>query len=105
MPAKGSLLVTSRLKRKCEKFYNENPTKRYKTTSNPTSYTINAPIGLCWDATDWSCAYDSLFVILYNIWSESPETWTKRFDSIENTYLSTLVQGFNIMHQDHSISF
>ena len=50
-------------------------------------------------------SYDSLFVILYNIWAESPVIWTTRFQSIPNTYLLTLVEGFHIMHQDESISF
>jgi hypothetical protein len=55
----------------------------------------NSPLGLKWDANNWSCAYDSLFVILYNIWKLKPDTWTRRFNAIQNEYLSDLIVGFD----------
>jgi hypothetical protein len=55
------------------------------------------PTGLRWDKDNWSCAYDSLFSILYNIWAESPEKWTKRFKSIGNIHLSSLTDGFKMV--------
>jgi hypothetical protein len=51
-------------------------------------------MGLKWDADNWSCAYDSLFVILYNIWELKPDRWTRRFKMIQNKYLSDLIDGF-----------
>jgi hypothetical protein len=30
-------------------------------------------IGLTWDGTNYSCAYDSLFTILHGIWVSDPE--------------------------------
>ena len=32
----------------------------------------SVPLGLIWDHNNYSCAYDSLFTILYNIWTDSP---------------------------------
>jgi hypothetical protein len=36
------------------------------------------------------------------MWAEHPAIWTTRFESIGNIYLSTLVQGFNMMDQQLS---
>ena len=42
-------------------------------SSLPLDLNPNSPIGLEWDNQNWSCAYDSLFVILYDIWKENPD--------------------------------
>ncbi|KAL1671614.1 hypothetical protein EV122DRAFT_192972, partial [Schizophyllum commune] len=35
-----------------------------------------SPKGYEWDSANWSCPYDSLFTILYAIWSSNPMRWT-----------------------------
>jgi len=105
VPAKGSQAVTSQLKRKCQESCKEHISKKNKIAVDNMDNSVNSLIGPHWDSNNWSCAYDSLFVILYNIWAESPVIWTTRFQSIQNTYLLTLVEGFHMMHQDESISF
>jgi hypothetical protein len=55
------------------------------------------PLGLEWDSNSWSCAYDSLFVILYDIWSARQHTWTRRFKAVQNEYLTALVDGFDLV--------
>ena len=105
IPAKGSQPVTSQLKRKCQESSTEHLSKKNKITAGNENYSTNPLIGLHWDSNNWSCAYDSIFVILYNIWFENPATWTIRFQSVKNTYLSMLTEGFNIMQRDESISF
>lgn len=36
--------------------------------SNPIEY---VPVGLLWDGNDWSCGYNVLFGVLFNVWAES----------------------------------
>ena len=45
------------------------------------------------DGNNYSCAYDALFTILFNIWATNPEKWKKKFQH-SNLYLSTLHDGF-----------
>ena len=47
----------------------------------------NDSIGLEWNNQNWSCAYDSLFVILYDIWKQNPDEWTNNFKNI-NRHIS-----------------
>ena len=42
-------------------------------------WTQSMPPGLVWDADDWSCSYDSLFGIIYDIWRQDPKAWSRRF--------------------------
>jgi len=52
------------------------------------------PIGLIWDETNYSCAYDSLILIIYHIWIQQTMTWTDRLLEIDTDYLRVLVNGF-----------
>ena len=51
-------------------------------------------LGLQWDSINYSCAYDSLFVILYHIWNIDPLRWTTNFTEINQDYLGALAAGF-----------
>ncbi|KDR65591.1 hypothetical protein GALMADRAFT_50952, partial [Galerina marginata CBS 339.88] len=50
-------------------------------------------LGLKWDSVNHSCAYDSLFTILFNVWSQNKIQWS---DVLENhgNYAQTLLEGF-----------
>jgi len=50
--------------------------------------------GLTWDSKDYSCAYDSLFTVLYNIWIDAPHLWSERFQNLSGS-LTLLTEGFN----------
>ena len=52
------------------------------------------PIGPEWDGDDWSCSYDSLFTILYDIWIQDPKPWSRKFRALGNQYLTALDKGF-----------
>ena len=52
-----------------------------------------APPGIVWDGGNYSCAYDALFSILYNIWVSKPKKWKKFFED-SNEYLAALHDGF-----------
>jgi hypothetical protein len=78
----------------------ENPSiKRQKICSNQNDCHSNKPKGLLWDLDNWSCAYDSLFVIFYDIWIQDPKRWTNRFKSLCNEYLNLLVDNFNLVSE------
>ncbi|KAJ7606063.1 hypothetical protein DFH06DRAFT_919461, partial [Mycena polygramma] len=39
------------------------------------------PVGLIWDRTNYSCAYDALFTSIGHIWRENPVEWTRRLSA------------------------
>ena len=52
---------------------------------------VQQPVGLIWDGQNYSCVYDSMLTILYSIWIQEPEVWTKRFEETSQklTYLAS----------------
>ncbi|KDR80492.1 hypothetical protein GALMADRAFT_1362017 [Galerina marginata CBS 339.88] len=60
---------------------------------------ISGPIGLKWDSKNYSCSYDSLLVILYDIWKENPDEWTENFESINEIYMKNLASGFKHVYE------
>jgi hypothetical protein len=43
--------------------------------------------GLIWDDDNYSCAYDALLTILYEIWSTDTKVWTRKFKEINQHHL------------------
>ncbi|KAF7977175.1 hypothetical protein HWV62_4615 [Athelia sp. TMB] len=67
-------------KRKSEDVEDERPTKRKKaTTSRGAGNAV--PSGMEWDSVNWSCCYDAMFSVLYNVWASNPRQWTTVFRS------------------------
>ena len=50
--------------------------------------------GLIWDSDDYSCVYDALLTILYEIWSTDMNTWTRHFKKINQHHLKSLSACF-----------
>ncbi|KAJ7753768.1 hypothetical protein B0H16DRAFT_1316716 [Mycena metata] len=48
---------------------------------------VTRPIGMVWDAADYSCAYDTTLGILANIWLHNPDLWSERFCTIGPYFL------------------
>ena len=61
-------------------------TAQIVTASNDSS----SPSGLIWDGDNYSCAYDALLTILYEIWSTDTKAWTRRFKKINQHHLKSL---------------
>jgi hypothetical protein len=57
---------------------------------------------LTWDSDNYSCAYDALYTILYEIWSSDHKHWLERFKGINKTYLKHLAVGFKKFMQGKS---
>jgi hypothetical protein len=55
---------------------------------------LESPLGLQWNSDNYSCSYDALFGILYNIWVLDSEKWSQEFAFINSEYLDALAKGF-----------
>ena len=64
-----------------------NKIRRLEKTQN------TIPKGLIWDSINHSCAYDSIFTVLYNIWERNPTLWQRRLTEISGN-LNLLCRGF-----------
>ena len=51
--------------------------KRRIGTNGPGDNPVG-PAGLIWDSVNYSCAYDALFTVLYNLWNTDPILWTEK---------------------------
>jgi hypothetical protein len=120
--AKGSVSINGK-KRKLEENNIEKPTKKRKTTENSINCNtqvsskkrktdendiqkstkrrkitdiseLSSPVGLLWDGENYSCAYDALYTILYNIWTTDHILWNNRFKNINNTIMKSLCLVF-----------
>ena len=82
----------------------ENKKKGIRTTQNKIETPQNKikhlaknenviPKGIVWDPVNYSCAYDLLFTILYNIREQNPKLWRRRLEDIHSN-LDLLCKGF-----------
>ena len=53
----------------------DRPNKKQKLTRFDEEDT---PPGTQWDGNNYSCAYDALFTILFNIWTVKPKKWKEK---------------------------
>jgi hypothetical protein len=51
-------------------------------------------MAVIWDGENYSCAYDALYTILYNIWVADPASWNRRFKNIKNTFINSMCLKF-----------
>ncbi|KAH7903669.1 hypothetical protein BJ138DRAFT_1020268 [Hygrophoropsis aurantiaca] len=77
---------------------NLDTSKRTRLTSPSNDLNIKL-LGLKWDSVNYSCAYDSLFTILFHIWLENPHRWNKHMKNFTH-FLTQLVKGFQRVHQE-----
>jgi hypothetical protein len=94
--AKGSVPVKSEKKRKLDEPENQSESAK-KTKAAPmvmASDNSSSPDGLIWDGDNYSCAYDALFTIIYEIWSTDTKAWTRRFKEINQLHLKSVPACF-----------
>jgi hypothetical protein len=66
-----------------------------KITSKIQRISISVdPKGLVWDGVNYSCAYDSLFTVLFDIWKENEFIWNVNARFLKSKYLRLLGSGF-----------
>ncbi|KAJ7164296.1 hypothetical protein C8R46DRAFT_901697 [Mycena filopes] len=61
------------------------------------------PVGLVWDAQNFSCGYDASLTILANIWAENPDTWSERYTAF-SPIMARLARYLRLV-ADRSMSF
>src|ERR1700734_1528823 len=90
--AKGSVPVKSGKKRKLETTENLGASAKKSKAAQIiiASEDSSSPSGLIWDGDNYSCAYDALFTILYDIWSTDTKAWSRRFKEINQHHLKSL---------------
>jgi hypothetical protein len=62
-------------------------------TSKRAKLIMIPPRGLLWDRHNYSCAYDALFTILYDVWRDHGPKWFNIY-SLNKIYLNELGKGF-----------
>src|SRR6202050_2323218 len=94
--AKGSVPVNSGKKRKLEEpeKLSASAKKTKAVQMVITSDNSSSPAGLIWDGDNYSCAYDALLTILYEIWSNDTKAWTRKFKEINQCHLKSLSACF-----------
>ena len=86
------MLVKSGKKRKFNEPENLSDNAK-KTKAAPmvmASDNSSSPDGLIWDGDNYSCAYDALLTILYEVWSTDTKAWTRRFKEINQCHLKSV---------------
>ena len=91
--AKGSISVTNK-KHTLDSASTASQPPAKKVRVSQTSSIVSSPLGLTWDKDNYSCGYDALLVILFDIWKDNPKTWSGVLRSI-NRHCALLSQGFN----------
>ena len=89
---KGRVPVKSEKKQKLDEPENQSESAQ-KTKAAPivmASVNSSSPDGLIWDGDNYSCVYDALFTILYEIWSTDTKAWTRRFKEINQHHLKSV---------------
>lgn len=93
VPALGSahLQPVQTLKRMADTVDDSRPSKKRKVQPNAAS---EWPVGFKQDNTNFSCAYDAMFVIMHSLWLEREALWKPLFRKINNpmTKLSDCLQ-------------
>ena len=53
----------------------------------------SVPRGMIWNNN--SCAYDSIFTVLFSIWCGNKNLWHYNFQEVDNPFIKALTDGFN----------
>ena len=94
-PASGTVaLDTNLLKRKADDHDQiSSPRNKRPKTKLDVEIQNENPVGLIWDSNDYSCAYDSVFTVLGDIWVYDPTMWSREF-GLTSSFASKLASGF-----------
>src|SRR6202789_702409 len=94
--AEGSIPVKSGKKRKLEEAENLSASVKKTKAAQMIVASVNSssPDGLIWDGDNYSCAYDALLTILYEIWSTDTKAWTRKFKEINQHHLKSMTACF-----------
>ena len=96
----NSVIDTKDSKHKHNKINNTSGINKKSKNRSTLNSNFTYPVGLKWDNQSYSCPYDSLFGILYNIWKENPDKWTGDFENI-NGYMQALAYGFREVYKEN----
>ncbi|KAI0087679.1 hypothetical protein BDY19DRAFT_892557 [Irpex rosettiformis] len=98
-PSSSASIIHTSVKRRSSASLNDRPTKRPCISQHfsvpESSRLLVSPLGFKWDNINWSCAYDSLFMILYNLVHLGRVDLTCHPGFAANSALQCLHEGFS----------
>jgi hypothetical protein len=92
VPAQGTTAITPQSTSKKRKTDIDVDVSRASKAQRISS-TVS-PRGLVWDGDNYSCAYDSLFTVLFDVWKENQPLWNVNVRFLNSKYLGLLGNGF-----------
>jgi hypothetical protein len=91
--AKGSISVNNK-KHTLDSALADSQPHAKKVRVSQESSLVSSPLGLVWDKDNYSCGYDALLVIFFDIWKDNPQVWSGVFRDL-NRHCALLSQGFD----------
>ncbi|KAF9547537.1 hypothetical protein CPC08DRAFT_648754 [Agrocybe pediades] len=70
-----------------------NKKKRTSDSSCDANSRDRTPVGLQWDNVHYSCAYDSVFTVIYNVWKSNPLYWSDKWTDY-SSFMKSLCREF-----------
>jgi hypothetical protein len=92
VPAQGSAPITDKTRSKKRKAEDEADLQAPKKVQRHS--VVDKPRGLIWDGNNYSCAYDALFTVLYDVWNDNRFLWNVNARYLKSNYLQSLGTGF-----------
>jgi hypothetical protein len=104
--AKGSIPVQAvcGMKRKMDEMSDDKENNVIENTNKKlkVNFEYNENLkGLIWDGENYSCAYDALYTILFNMWSFSPIKWKRIFSRL-GPFSASLSDAFKDLQKEKS---
>jgi hypothetical protein len=98
--AQGDNNKKDNAKRKDLESLTDSKSKRVRTLDNSLTPVVSMeePEGIIWDRVDYSCAYDSLLVVLYHMWKTDPVYW-QRYMANKGIVLKTINRVFDLIYR------
>jgi len=92
VPAQGTAPIPEQIVSKKRKAEDEEYLQVPKKVQRHS--TVDKPWGLVWDGNNYSCAYDALFTVLYDIWNDNRFLWNVNARHLKSNYLQSLGTDF-----------
>ena len=93
VPAQGTAPILDKTESKKRKVKDDEADMQ--PTTKVHKYSLGyKPRGFIWDGNNYSCAYDALFTVLYDIWNENKFLWNVNARYLKSKYLQSLGTDF-----------
>ena len=92
---KFCIVKTKKDKKDKDKGYEMVPAKgSLPAQVNPHTIDNDEPLGIIWDNVNYSCGYDAILVILFELWRHKQSVWQRCFSIRHNPKLTNIIKLF-----------